>query len=173
MKDLRTILIILALACLTPRLAAQVQDAEPVDEELLLDTVDALSEDTTFFYEGEDTTEVVMSDADFNDLIEEWTSDDSILPQWLRKLFDGGWGIVALLLVLVIFLFLFILACFVVRAVVFPFVRIGKPIVGVGFGFVPSVFPRFICLRRRFLEFFRTAFETTFPRLYACRQGKH
>lgn len=109
MKDLRTILIILALACLTPRLAAQVQDAEPVDEELLLDTVDALSEDTTFFYEGEDTTEVVMSDADFNDLIEEWTSDDSILPQWLRKLFDGGWGIVALLLVLVIFLFLFIL----------------------------------------------------------------
>lgn len=109
MKDLRTILIILALACLTPRLAAQVQDAEPVNEELLLDTVDALSEDTTFFYEGEDTTEVVMSDADFNDLIEEWTSEDSILPQWLRKLFDGGWGIVALLLVLVIFLFLFIL----------------------------------------------------------------
>lgn len=109
MKDLRTILIILALACLTPRLAAQVQDAVPVDEELLLDTVDALSEDTTFFYEGEDTTEVVMSDADFNDLIEEWTSEDSILPQWLRKLFDGGWGIVALLLVLVIFLFLFIL----------------------------------------------------------------
>ncbi len=109
MKDLRTILIILALACLTPRLAAQVQDAEPVDEELLLDTVEALSEDTTFFYEGEDTTEVVMSDADFNDLIEEWTSEDSILPQWLRKLFDGGWGIVALLLVLLIFLFLFIL----------------------------------------------------------------
>mgnify|MGYP007012516057 CR=1 FL=1 len=109
MKDIRTILIILALACLTPRLAAQVQDAEPVDEELLLDTVEALSEDTTFFYEGEDTTEVIMSDADFNDLIEEWTSDDSIMPQWLRKLFDGGWGIVALLLVLVIFLFLFIL----------------------------------------------------------------
>lgn len=109
MKDIRTFFIILTLACLTPRLAAQVQDAEPVDEELLLDTVDALSEDTTFFYEGEDTTEVVMSDADFNDLIEEWTSDDSIMPQWLRKLFDGGWGIVALLLVLVIFLFLFIL----------------------------------------------------------------
>ena len=109
MKDIRTILIILTLACLTPRLAAQVQDVEPVDEELLLDTVDALSEDTTFFYEGEDTTEVIMSDADFNDLIEEWTSDDSIMPQWLRKLFDGGWGIVALLLVLVIFLFLFIL----------------------------------------------------------------
>lgn len=103
------ILIILTLACLTPRLAAQVQDAEPVDEELLLDTVEALSEDTTFFYEGEDTTEVIMSDADFNDLIEEWTSDDSILPQWLKKLFDGGWGIVALLLVLVIFLFLFFL----------------------------------------------------------------
>ena len=109
MKDIRMILIILTLACLTPRLAAQVQDAEPVDEELLLDTVEALSEDTTFFYEGEDTTEVIMSDADFNDLIEEWTSDDSILPQWLKKLFDGGWGIVALLLVLVIFLFLFFL----------------------------------------------------------------
>ena len=109
MKDIRTILIILALTCFTPRLAAQVQDAEPVDEEQLLDTVEALSEDTTFFYEGEDTTEVIMSDADFNDLIEEWTSDDSIMPQWLRKLFDGGWGIVALLLVLVIFLFLFIL----------------------------------------------------------------
>lgn len=109
MKDIRTILIILTLACLTPRLAAQVQDAEPVDEELLLDTVEALSEDTTFFYEGEDTTEVIMSDADFNDLIEEWTSDDSIMPQWLKKLFDGGWGIVALLLVLVIFLFLFFL----------------------------------------------------------------
>ena len=88
---------------------AQGQDTEPVSDEMVLDTEEALSEDTTFFYEGEDTTEVVVSDSDFDDIIEEWTSEDSFLPHWLKGWLGGGLGIMGVLLSLAIVLFVLIL----------------------------------------------------------------
>lgn len=106
----------MALAMLPCIVQAQQLDAEPVSDEMVLDTVEALSEDTTFFYEGEDTTEVIVSDSDFDDMIEEWTSDNGFLPHWLRGLFGGGLGILGVVLVLVVTLFVLILLLLIFTA---------------------------------------------------------
>ena len=99
-------------------------DAEPVSDEMALDTVEALSEDTTFFYEGEDTTEVVVSDSDFEDMIEEWTSDGGFLPQWLRGWLGGGLGMLGALLVFAVALFVLILLLVIFTAPIWVVVLI-------------------------------------------------
>ena len=105
MKYVRKILI-LVLTVALDAIPAQAQYADTINNEILSDP---LSEDTTFFYEGEDTTEFSIYDQDFDDISDQWGSDESFISVVKSLSSDSGWGIFAIFLMLFLALLFLIL----------------------------------------------------------------
>lgn len=73
------------------------EELEKMGDEMerLGDSLETLAEDTTFFYEGEDSDEVVLSQDDWNDLTEDLRDlkEELGLNTWWGKLIGGGLGL--------------------------------------------------------------------------------
>lgn len=90
-------------------------ELEQMGEEMerLGDSLETLAEDTTFFYEGEDTCEVALADEDWDDFAQDIrdVKEELGLNTWWGKLIGGGLGIfggllgilVAILVVVLLF----------------------------------------------------------------------
>lgn len=96
-------------------------------------TLSTLAEDTTFFYEDEDSDEVILSDEDIDEMVDEWVQDSGGPKEWVKKVFGGGLGLLggtlAALAVVVVALFLFALftaPVWIVLLLLFLVIRSGR-----------------------------------------------
>ena len=92
-----------------------------------------LAEDTTFFYEDEDSDEVILSDEDIDEMVDEWVSDGNGPWDIVKKVFGGGMGLIggslAILGILILALFLFALftaPVWIVLLLLFLVIRSGR-----------------------------------------------
>lgn len=105
----------LALTAITnPSKADSLQkEIERMGEEMerLGDSLESLSEDTTFFYEGEDSDTVVLSDEDFEDIAEEFGKNWDFHIGWpggiLGGILGAFGGILGIMIAIFVVLLLF------------------------------------------------------------------
>jgi len=99
------------------------QEAERLSEEIeamgeemerLGDSLETLAEDTTFFYEGEDSDDVIVTQEDIDDVFEDWTDEDGEFPfkwmeTWWGKIIGGSMGIIGIIFAILVVIFVIVL----------------------------------------------------------------
>lgn len=87
-------------------------ELEQMGEEMerLGDSLETLAEDTTFFYEGEDSDEVeLLSESDLDEISRDLSENFGWLDSWWGKLLGGGLGIMGGILGILIAIFVVVL----------------------------------------------------------------
>jgi len=87
-------------------------ELEQMGEEMerLGDSLETLAEDTTFFYEGEDSDEVeLFSESDLDEISRDFSENFGWLDSWWGKLLGGGLGIMGGILGILIAIFVVVL----------------------------------------------------------------
>ena len=87
-------------------------ELEQMGEEMerLGDSLETLAEDTTFFYEGEDSDEVeLLSESDLDEISRDFSENFGWLDSWWGKLLGGGLGIMGGILGILIAIFVVVL----------------------------------------------------------------
>ena len=110
------------------QLEAMGDDLERMDS-----TLSELAEDTTFFYEGEDSDEVELDDEDLEEIFGEWSDDGPGFWRWITGVFGSGMGIfgtimagICVTLVLLLLFALFTSPIWVVFLLLFLIIRSGR-----------------------------------------------